>query len=41
MLDVGDQIPDAAVFTESRERVSLRDLAAEGAVIYLFYLFDC
>jgi hypothetical protein len=40
VLGVGDRITDAAVFLENRERVSLRELAQEGPVIYFFYLFD-
>jgi len=40
VLGVGEQIPDAQVWLGPRERVSLRDLAAEKPLLILFYLFD-
>ncbi len=40
MLGVGEQIPDAQVWLGPRERVSLRELAAEKPLLLLFYLFD-
>ena len=40
MLGVGDRIPDATVWLAPREPVRLRDLAEEGPVLLLFYLFD-
>jgi peroxiredoxin len=40
MLQVGDRIPDAKVWLAPRESVSVRELAADGAVLVLFYLFD-
>jgi len=40
MLEVGDRIPDASVWAAPREQVALRDLAAEGPFLLLFYLFD-
>ena len=40
MLGVGDRIPDAHVWLAPRERVTLVDLAADGPVLFLFYLFD-
>jgi len=40
MLAVGDPIPDAKVFLGPREHVSLREIAADGPVLLLFYLFD-
>ena len=40
MLGVGERIPEVTVWTQERERVSLRDLVAEGPVLLLFYLFD-
>jgi peroxiredoxin len=40
MLQVGDPIPDANVWTTPRERASLRALAAEKPLLLLFYLFD-
>jgi hypothetical protein len=40
MLAIGEQIPEATVWLETRDRVSLRELAAGEAVLLLFYLFD-
>lgn len=40
MLETGDPIPDATVWGESREPVSLRELAEEGPFLLFFYLFD-
>jgi peroxiredoxin len=40
MLGVGEQVPDVKVWMGTRERVSLRDLAADGPALFLFYLFD-
>jgi len=40
MLDVGQQFADARVWMGPRERVSLRELAAEKPLLLLFYLFD-
>jgi hypothetical protein len=40
MLAVGEQIPDARVWLAPQEPVSLRELAAEGPLLLLFYLFD-
>ena len=40
MLGVGEQIPDAQVWMGPRERISLRELAAEKPLLILFYLFD-
>lgn len=40
MLSPGDRIPDACVFLENRERVSLRALVKDGPVICFFFLFD-
>lgn len=40
MLGVGDQIPDATVWRAPRKPVSLRELALEGPMLLLFYLFD-
>ena len=34
------ELPEANVFLESRDRVSLRELVAEGPILLLFYLFD-
>ena len=40
MLAPGDSIPGATVWVAPREPVMLRELAAEGPVLLLFYLFD-
>jgi hypothetical protein len=40
MLEVGADVPDATVFRSPGEAVTIRDLAAEGALLLLFYLFD-
>ena len=40
MLQVGDLIPDAKVWLAPRESIALRDLAGEGPILVLFYLFD-
>jgi len=40
MLEVGDTIPAATLFTPSREPVPLRQLVAERPSLLVFYLFD-
>jgi peroxiredoxin len=40
MLQIGDPIPEAQVWTAPRESTSLRSLAAERPLLLLFYLFD-
>jgi hypothetical protein len=40
MLAVGDRVPDIAVWIGPRERVSLPELARDGTMLLLFYLFD-
>jgi peroxiredoxin len=40
MLAVGDSIPDVSVWMGPQERVSLPELAAEKALLLVFYLFD-
>jgi hypothetical protein len=40
MLEAGDRIPNADVWLAPQERVSLRALAEEGTVLFIFYLFD-
>ena len=34
------ELPEATVWLESREPVTLRELASEGPILLLFYLFD-
>ena len=40
MLAVGDRIPDARVWTTPNASATLHEIAAEGAMLLLFYLFD-
>ncbi len=40
MLSVGDQLPDVTVFGSPGEAIALRELAAAGPILLLFYLFD-
>jgi peroxiredoxin len=40
MLEPGEQVPDATVQRAPGEDIGLRELTAEGPVLYLFYLFD-
>jgi len=40
MLAVGDSIPDVQVWLGPQDRMSLRNIAAEGPVLLVFYLFD-
>jgi hypothetical protein len=40
MIAVGEQIPDAVVWTTPQESASLREIAADGPMLLLFYLFD-
>jgi peroxiredoxin len=40
MLQPGDPIPDATVWTTPNENATLAEIAAEGPILLLFYLFD-
>ena len=40
MLSAGDRIPEATVWLGPREQVSVRELVADGPMLFLFYLFD-
>ncbi len=40
MLGIGDRVPDARLSLAPRESVSIRELASDGPVLFLFYLFD-
>jgi peroxiredoxin len=40
VLQIGDRIPDATVQSAPGENVRLRELAAAGPILLLFYLFD-
>jgi hypothetical protein len=40
MLSVGDRIPDALVWTTPQESATIAQIAADGPILLLFYLFD-
>jgi peroxiredoxin len=40
VLEAGDRIPEATVWLAPQEPVPLRELASEGPILLLFYLFD-
>ena len=40
MLEVGDRVPAASVWTAPHERSTLEELYSPGRVLFLFYLFD-
>jgi peroxiredoxin len=40
MLAPGDRIPDARVWTTPQENATIAEIAAGGAILLLFYLFD-
>ena len=40
MIAAGDRIPDARVWTTPNEHASLREIAAEGPILLLYYLID-
>ena len=40
MLEAGAKLPDAEVWTGPRERARLPELAADGVLLLVFYLFD-
>ena len=40
MIGVGDHVPDATVWTTPNEHASIAEIAAEGPILLLFYLFD-
>jgi hypothetical protein len=40
MIGVGERIPDARVWTTPNESAGLPEIAAEGPMLLLFYLFD-
>lgn len=40
MLGVGDQLPQARVWTSPQESVGIGELAADGRILLVFYLFD-
>ena len=40
MLAVGDPIPEARVWTTPQEHAPIAEIAADGPILLLFYLFD-
>jgi peroxiredoxin len=39
-LRPGDRVPDARVWTTPNESATIAEIAAQGAMLLLFYLFD-
>jgi peroxiredoxin len=40
VLEVGDRIPDARVWTTPQESPTLAEIVRDGPILLLFYLFD-
>jgi hypothetical protein len=40
MLEAGDRVPPARVWTTPQNAATIDELTAEGDVLLLFYLFD-
>ena len=40
MLEVGNRIPDALVWTTPQESATVAQLGSDGPILLLFYLFD-
>ena len=40
MLEAGDRVADASVWTAPNERRNLFELLADGRALIVFYLFD-
>jgi peroxiredoxin len=40
MLQPGDRVPDVTVWTTPNEHATIGEIAAEGPMLLLFYLFD-
>ena len=40
MLSAGDRIPEAVVWTTPQESATIAQIAADGPILLLFYLFD-
>jgi hypothetical protein len=40
MLEAGERIPDATVWTGPNRPAALRELVSDGRALLLFYLFD-
>lgn len=40
MLAVGDKAPEVRVWTTPQESATVAQIAADGSILLLFYLFD-
>jgi hypothetical protein len=40
MLEVGERVPAARVWTGPQESTTIGELVADGPILLLFYLFD-
>jgi peroxiredoxin len=40
MVEVGERIPDARVWTTPQESARLSEIVRDGPILLLFYLFD-
>lgn len=40
MIGAGEPVPDVTVWRSAKERVTTRQLAAEGPYLLLFYVLD-
>jgi hypothetical protein len=40
MLQVGDRVPAASVWTAPHQRSTVQELLRDGRALFLFYLFD-
>ena len=40
MIEVGAKVPDARVWTTPQESATIAEIAREGPMLLLFYLFD-
>jgi hypothetical protein len=40
MLEPGQRVPEASLWTGPRERTTVEALVADGPALFLFYLFD-
>ena len=40
MLEVGERVPAASVWTAPNQKRTIADLLADGPALFVFYLFD-
>ena len=40
MLEVGEKVPAASVWTAPHQQRTIADLLADGPALFVFYLFD-